>query len=276
MPEKEPNFLIEQLRSELMLARMKASRLIDRAVGNASYTLATTPQERKTGLRMSEFFGQEMMEFFDDNPTEKLAPLHPTKAQVDVAHLLLDSARSGELTRKSFFGMRGAEGEPYIVKKYSVGEEPKSTTVSLTGLEEFEARRVGFITVRWGVREPFGHGIAMYGEIGWNFTRSLDFMTFPEKIQNEQQVREHLNINPKHDMKTKVRVLDKGSRINFSYEAQYRGATIYVDHQYYFVGMFDGTNTKREHWVYGNNANANKRSVTEPVAQGSLVTGLAK
>lgn len=244
------NLLQTEMEAKMLAMRIRAGFALDRAVHGLKYRTEVSSAEHQRASRSAEAFAGEALTFLEGDLMAKLSPLYLTGDQVKIFQNLMDSIGDGSLSLKSTKGRLSGDNRPFVVKHYETGD------------------RFGdyvHLTVRWGVTEPSSHGFAVSGRTGMEEPDVIDFITFPQKprtikdvwgvmgISQEDEGGEGLNLNQEG-------VYGDGRRIDLtSRSIMLRGQKIAITHQYYLVGAFDGQDTARTFWLYGNNSKIHDR-----------------
>ncbi|PIR92445.1 hypothetical protein COU01_01760 [Candidatus Falkowbacteria bacterium CG10_big_fil_rev_8_21_14_0_10_44_15] len=219
--------------------------------------------ERASGL--AEAFAGEAMGFLNDNLTAKLKPVNPTHDQLRVFQFLMDSIDDQSLLLKETSGMVWRKTRPVIIKHYQAQTDYEGAS-ALESAVKFLSKKSAFLTVRWGVNEPFPHGFAVFGDMGIKSPRSIDFMTFPEQPMTDQDAQRILQIPEKENGFTQsVKVFNKGQRIIVDRDGIYKGEQYLMTDQYFLIGAFDGQETGRTYWLYGANGENDRMTVKSRV-----------
>lgn len=273
-PQPPDNHNWDLMKARLDGFRIRARFAAESAVHEVKYRSATSNQEREQGSLMAEVFTGEAMNFLKDNLTAKLSSLHPTREQVGIFQYLMDNIDDGSLILKGTEGRMWSNNRPFVVKKYQAGERFGSGGDLGSSLTEMYGGKDVHLTTRWGVREPFPHGFAVFGSIGMAMPRSIDFMTLPQKAENPEEVRKLLGIEEQQSGFTQqVGVYNNGERIIINRDGVYQGKNVSMTDQYYLVGAFDGEGTQKTYWLYGSNGEIHdKMSVSQRVGVAKTVT----
>jgi len=273
-PQPHDNHNWDLMRARLDGLRIRARFAAESAVHEVKYRSATSDQEQERGSLMAEVFTGEAMNFLNYNLTAKLSPLNPTREQVGIFQLLMESIDDGSLILQGTEGRMWSNNRPFVIKKYQVGERFNAGGDLGSSLTEmFEGKDV-HLTTRWGVREPFPHGFAVFGSIGMAMPRRIDFMTLPKKAGSPEEVRKLLGIEEQQSGFThQVGVYNNGKRIIIDRYGVYRRKNVSMTDQYYLVGTFDGEGTQKTYWLYGSNGGIHhKMSVSQMVGVAKTVT----
>ncbi|MBU2052147.1 hypothetical protein KKH13_02980 [Patescibacteria group bacterium] len=242
---------------------------VELAIGNAKdemeYRSVVSGEEHERASKLAEAFSGETLSFLADNLTVKLKPVNPSENQLRTFQFLMDSVDDGTLLLGKTGGRLGRQGQPMLFKHYEVstyleGDSPIHDAVNFLSKNQVN------LTVRWGVNEPFPHGLAVWGWRGISSVKSIDFITFPQQPFTAEDAQKTLQIPEKQSGFTQsVNVFNKGQRIIIDRNGLYKGEEVSMTDQYFLVGAFDGQETGRTYWLYGANEEQNRMTVKSKV-----------
>jgi len=271
---------IEQIKKKLESYRLKAKLAVNDVVDENSFRKYVTKEQRELASVQAEAFAGEAMDFFKENLTAKLKPISPNKAQIKLFRFLHESIEDNSLLLEKTRGRvwkGGKKERPYLSKIYRA-KDNIDWAGKLTGTLEdifFNLRQKKDVTLQilWGINDDFLHKITVRGFMGMEFP-SMDFLTFPEKIETIEKAQEYLQ-RPEivSGFKTKIEVYGKGNRIVMDTEGKHKGNDVAMTEQYFLIGSFEGKGTERTYWLYGSNGNrSNKSTVKESATVKNLAS----
>lgn len=253
------------IKAKIDYFKTMAGFAISDAKHNLEYRAMVPNEVHEQASHLAEAFAGEAMGFLNDNLTAKLKPVNPTNEQLQVFRFLMDSIDDHTLLLKETGGMVWRKTKPLVIKHYRAETDYEGVSI-LESAVKFLSKKSAFLTVRWGVNEPFPHGFAVFGDIGIKSPRSIDFMTFPEQPLTDQDAQRILQIPEKENGFTQsVKVFNKGQRIIVDRDGIYKGEQYLMTDQYFLVGAFDGQETGRTYWLYGSNGENGRMTVKPKV-----------
>ena len=251
-------------RARVSGVRIRAEFAADRVINEARFRGRVSSEKRRQASELAADFGAEALAFLEDNLTQRLSPLYPTKSQLEIFRLLMDSVDSGGLKLGSVEGRLDGLDRPFIARDYSVGE---------IKIENLLDRKFVCLIIRWGVEDPFPHGFGIFGFLGRAMPRTINFITFPRKPETAAEVQKMMGPSQLRDgSRLRVGLFNDGKRIILNRDSVYKGKDIAITSQYYLIGGFDGQVTKKTYWLYGcNNEHDSRKTVSPRVRVPNLV-----
>lgn len=271
-----PNLELEILKLQLMEYYLAINIAIEDTIHKAKFNKMVPKDIRERASLEAEAFGGEALSFLRENLTSKLKPVHPSKEQVKMFQLLLDSVDNNNLLlKKTRVGLRRGK-RPYVAKGYEYVDDQGNEIVQGLPSNLFTRREVR-LGVIWGVDKDFPNGFSVHGLMGISCPGSIKFMTFPEKPETVEDVQKILQLPEKVGIfTTQVSVFGKGKRIIINWEGTNKGQEDGMTESHYLIGAFEGDGTKRTYWLYGHNYDdqskmtvREKKGVTETATQTS-------
>ncbi len=196
----------------------KTGFLADKFIADTLYRLQTSKDQRERVKINSELFVSELLSFLGEDTDIKLAPINPTRKQLNLVNFAIDSQLSLDQT----FGRGGKF--PQHINFYSSKKEPIFNY------------NVGLI-VTSSVRQPYFQGLTIYK----NYPEDgmLDFISLPYSpgvLDRMSQLDDRLSA---------MQVYNNGMRLIF------RKSDPEVN-QYFFLGSYQSRDlNKRYHYIYG-------------------------
>lgn len=255
MEGRGPDWKLLKLRLDGVILETKS--FTDRVMHEVGYSAIVSKEKHELASRQSNLFAGEVLDFFRENTSSKLEPLHPSRGQLKLFQFLRDSVDDGLLKLKSIEGKVGPQNRPFLAKIY----EAKN------GLKYPEEKNVVFVT-RFDINKPY-YCFGAFGDIGFDHAGTLDFITLPSKPTSSAETQKLIGIPEEQGgFRQKVSLINNAERIIIDRDGTIDGESVSMTRQYYLLGTFEGLSTNRDYWVYGCNTEIHdKTTTTERVGQ---------
>ncbi len=216
--------------------------------------LKTTPAEREKASEMVGQFAAEIFDFFSDNLVQKLQPLSPSLAQINVFDFFLENFKAKKVQEFDVQLRSGLGDAPYVSKQFQALYQE----LSAAHIADISAVAI----TEYGVHPNFPHAMAVEGHHKLDKADRLDFITFPTRLESTAQAIEFLGVlNTKPQDQVKAQVYDQGKRLIIHRTEQTAQEEVVTTLQYFLIGAYEGLTTQRDYWVYGMNGSEHKKHV---------------
>lgn len=239
---------------------------INPLIREAKYKLMVPSERHEQNSALAETFAGEAMAFLREQTATKLSPVHPTGEQLQNCFYLFDAIEQGELRLASTKGgIQPITDRAFITKVYEAGDPPAGKDDLLGQIEHILAAQEARFVVNWDVNRQFPMSFHVWGSKGVKSVEPIHFRVLTEKATTPEQVEKAVGGLVHTDKeKTTVGVYNGGNKIIFNEEGHYPDKDIYITDQYYLIGSFEGEETGKTYWVYGNNENNHSRTTVKP------------
>lgn len=258
--EQHPNYKWELIKSSANYLRTSAEFAAKDLIDDIKYKSLVNQNEHERASVITDVFTSEVLDFLKVNPSGKLKTLQPTKEQLAVVNILLNSVTEETLLlRRTMTGVY--KKKPFLAKIYDTKQPEEENIDIYSQVQHLLNIKKSSIAVRWDVRNEYPLGFDIYGEIGTTFPKRISFLVLPQKAETPEQVKENL-----WNKDSNIGVYQDGERIIINNTFTYKGREHNTTDQYYLIDAFDGEGTNKTYWLYGSNEDKqHKISVREKI-----------